>query len=145
LNDFDETNTVVENECENEFNLLDSEAETGQDFGLQSLIKIPSPMSETKAMLESVEMTSLQNDAGSPKSRVNDSADKTSPKSSKQSFYLSQKNSISEQILSSRVEKFDSGQVSGRILYSPESDSDSSDNKQSSLRNSILVAEAPES
>jgi hypothetical protein len=43
------------------------------------------------------------------------------------------------------VEKFDSGQVSGRILYSQDLDSDSSENKQSSLRNSILVAEAPES
>jgi len=34
LADFDETYTVVENECDNEFNILDSEAETGQDFGL---------------------------------------------------------------------------------------------------------------
>ena len=106
---------MVENECDNEFNILDSEAEAGQVFGLQSIMKIPSPLSETNTMLESVEMTSIIIEAGSPNSRVApDSEEKTSPKNSKNpSFYSSRKNSLSEQILSSRVEKFDSGLASG--------------------------------
>jgi len=74
-------------------------------------MKVPSPVSETNALLESVDMTSLNIESGNPNSQVApDSAEKTSPLNSKNpSFYSSRKNSLSEQILSSRVEKFDSG------------------------------------
>jgi len=101
----------VENEFEDDFNSLDLETEVGQEFGMVSLNKLSSPISETKAKnMESTDTPLLNIEIGSADGRLglDSDADDLMSKNSV-NIFTSKKTSPSQTLLSSRVEKLASG------------------------------------
>lgn len=99
---------MVENDCEDEFNILDSDADDGTDFVLHSLNlnDLSSPISERKAKMVSSDNPMLQMDMTPDSNDERPSgSEKPSAKSKSASPFPSRENSCSELVLSSRVEK----------------------------------------
>jgi hypothetical protein len=118
--DLEETNTVVENDCEDEFNMVDSQEENANC--LQSLDGLMSPISETKANLASIDVPLMKIRIRSPNSFSSESDQAIASKHA--SPFPSRENSL---VLSSRIESTTNGPASG--LYKAESESNSSNSQ----------------